>query len=490
MISSSLYSFSNRPPVESLGLHDGDLSFHVRTRQSEQVNEETLVPSLGASRDVMICAPQDDGIFKSASDRSLEDTLRALGVGCDDELNDVAATARLSELEISELVERGYQVYDNSPRIMWQGSTLHGLAPTPEKLSPTRIPAKPSGQDVTEWMNLDGLRQAGLTGRGQIVAVLDSGFHYPGFTLKGWKDMVESSSSPIDQVGHGTHVVSDVLKVAPEADIVAVKVMAGDGRGRPSDIVRGLQWVTQQKLQGLLDVDVINLSLGDTPDGYPDVDHPVNRAVEAATLAGITVVAAAGNSGPGRRSLGTPADSPYAITVGGTGDGRTVSEFSSRGPTEDGLSKPDVVAPAEGLAGWSVPGSAMERTALAAARLRDLAPQDLKNALVAHADLRRDLQVTDKEMDMPPDEMAEHLKTTLSSTRMTPEGLLVAPGTSFAAPLVSGVLACLEQARDISPQESQQLLRTTATALPDATAADQGAGLVNAGLAYLQLVSA
>lgn len=67
---------------------------------------------------------------------------------------------------------------------------------------------------------------------------------------------------------------------------------------------------------------------------------------------------------------------------------------------------------------------------------------------------------------------------------------MAAPGTSFAAPLVAGVLATLEQARDITPEQSMALLRRTASEIPGYKASEQGAGFVDAKRALDNLATA
>ena len=329
-----------------------------------------------------------------------------------------------------------------------------------------------------EWLKADQVQAAGRTGKGQTVAVLDSGFQHPEFELAGWVDVVNNSPTPVDRVGHGTHVAHDVLQAAPEADIVAVKVMGDDGSGRPSDIIAGIKYVMDQNAAGA-DIDIINMSLGGPPDGYPDELHPINRAVKAATEAGITVVAAAGNSGPGANTIGSPAESAQAIAVAATFDPNTVSDFSSRGPTEGGLIKPDVMAPGEYISAWSVPGSEMEQTAQAVDMLRKMPAPVLKQLLQQNPELAAGLGLPPEVIDLPADQLEKLIKPNLPPTYIPQPGLVAAPGTSFAAPLVSGVLATLEQEHDITPEESMALLRGTADNMGE-PATVQGKGFVDA----------
>lgn len=449
--------------------------------EPQEIFQSTPEKPKNGNQDVLILGPSDD-IFQS--DFDLSDNLESKGVKVQEDLDKFGVTAQLSQEEIAKLKEDGYRVYDNSPRQLWPGI-------------PRATSAQVEGSDFSMpkvepvgWLQADDVHAAGRTGAGQTVAVLDSGFDHPQFQLKAWKDVVADSPVPTDMVGHGTHVAYDVLQTAPEADIVAVKVMGDDGSGRPSDIIRGIRWAVEQKTSGNIDIDVINMSLGGPPDGFPDILDPINRAVSVAHANGITVVAAAGNSGPDGHTVGSPAESPVAIAVGAALNPTTVSDFSSRGPTDDGLVKPDVVAPGEYISGWSVAGSEMEQTARAVETLRAMSGEQLKELLANRPELIFGLGLPEDILDKSPEEVAKLVKPGLPPTYIPEEGLVAAPGTSFAAPLVAGVLATLEQERDISPEESMDLLRGTADNMGDFVGNEQGAGFVDAKEALEKLRSA
>lgn len=470
----------NGPSEEATTLEAPALENPFKTASFAGFDAASL--SFDDSQDVLIMAPEQS-LFKSSDSPDVAENLTSMGMEVGEELESVGATARLSPESIAKLKEEGYRVFDNSPRPLWNG--LPKVAQAPAKTGDYSMPkVNPTG-----WLGSDQLNASGLTGKGQTVAVLDSGFHHPEFQLKGWVDVVNGSETPVDKVGHGTHVAHDVLKAAPDADIVAVKVMGDNGNGRPSDIVKGLLWVVEQKTKGNLDVDVVNMSLGGAPDGYPDAQHPINRAVELATQAGITVVAAAGNSGPGRNTIGAPAESAHAIAVGSVRNPEQLSEFSSRGPTEDGLVKPDVLAPGEFIASWSVPGSEMEQTARAVETLRNLPADKLKLILENNPQLREGLGLPDEIVNLPAEQIETIIKPNLPPTYIPGPGLVAAPGTSFAAPLVSGVLASLEQGRDITPAQSMSLLRETARPLANLKPIEQGAGFVDARAAQQKLAA-
>ncbi|XVS66307.1 S8 family serine peptidase [Actinosynnema sp. CA-299493] len=187
--------------------------------------------------------------------------------------------------------------------------------------------------------------QAGYTGKGVKVAVLDSGVDQAHPDLAG-REVLEHNFTEdpdnSDLVGHGTHVAATVASaggryrgVAPEAQILDGKVCSLNCA--ESWIVDGMRWAAEQG------ADVINMSLGgrDTPD----VD-PLEQAIETLTAqTGTLFVVAAGNSGaPG--TLSSPASADAALAVGAVERDDGIADFSSRGPrVGDGAPRPDITAP-------------------------------------------------------------------------------------------------------------------------------------------------
>ncbi|MFZ5968291.1 MAG: S8 family peptidase [Bacillota bacterium] len=211
----------------------------------------------------------------------------------------------------------------------------------------------------------DLVNEAGYGGKGIGVAVIDTGVHphddltKPTNRIVAFKDFVNERTKPYDDDGHGTHVagiiagsgyVNERYKgIAPEASIIGIKALDETGSGSTSDIVAGIQWAVDNKEK--YNIKVISMSLGSAVDEQ-DRNDPLARAVDGAVRSGLTVVVSAGNSGPSSRTITSPGTSPSAITVGAADDNRTstveddsIADFSSRGPTFEGLSKPDVVAP-------------------------------------------------------------------------------------------------------------------------------------------------
>ncbi|MEG6566837.1 S8 family peptidase [Thermoanaerobacterium saccharolyticum] len=204
----------------------------------------------------------------------------------------------------------------------------------------------------------------GYTGKGVTIAFLDTGIYpHPDFTkpknrIIAFHDIVNGKKSPYDDNGHGTHVAGDAASsgylsdgkykgVAPEANIVSVKVLDSRGSGSTSDILTGMQWILDNKDK--YNIRIVSLSIGETPSLPPFLD-PLVKGVDRLWRSGLVVVVAAGNSGPSMNSVTSPGNSMNVITVGAVDDKRTVdtsddeiANFSGRGSAF--LPKPDVVAP-------------------------------------------------------------------------------------------------------------------------------------------------
>ncbi|WP_433166123.1 S8 family serine peptidase [Kribbella sp. CA-247076] len=193
--------------------------------------------------------------------------------------------------------------------------------------------------------------EAGYTGKGVSVAVLDTGIDksHPDLAsqVAGAKNFTEESAE--DLVGHGTHVASTIAGtaaassgkykgVAPDAKLYDGKVCEQGGCPE-SAILGGMEWAANE-----VKAKVVNLSLGGTDT--PEVD-PLEEAVNRLTAqTGTLFVIAAGNDGPGESTVGSPGSADSALTVGAVDKQDHLAEFSSRGPrVGDGAVKPDVTAP-------------------------------------------------------------------------------------------------------------------------------------------------
>lgn len=199
--------------------------------------------------------------------------------------------------------------------------------------------------------------QAGLTGKGVKVAVLDTGIDatHPDLSdaVLEAQDFTGSESGTQDVFGHGTHVASIVTGsgaasdgkykgVAPDAGLLVGKVLGDDGWGFDSQIIAGMQWAAAEGAR------VVNMSLG-KPDS-PGVD-PIEDAVDTLTAqTGALFVVAAGNQPDCQGGVESPGSADAALAVGAVDGQDQMADFSCAGPRAgDGAVKPDITAPGVGI---------------------------------------------------------------------------------------------------------------------------------------------
>lgn len=257
----------------------------------------------------------------------------------------------------------------------------------------------------------------------------------------------------------GANKLIPLSGIAPKAQLYIVKVFDHTGLGiSESLVIQGIEHIIDKKVVDGLDIDVVNMSLGGATlfDGRDLLD----RAADAATAAGVTMVLAAGNDGPAPMTVASAGSANTVVTVGaavnpvhirvfrdnqlvptggtlGIGaqlhrDETQIVSFSSRGPTSDCRGKPDLVAAGTTLLAAFAQGS---NTALA-----------------------------------------------------------LASGTSFSTPGVAGVIALLNSFAEknglaTSPFDYKQAVTTSANPIPGWAVEDQGAGFVDAAGALSALTS-
>lgn len=211
-----------------------------------------------------------------------------------------------------------------------------------------------------------------LTGVGKTIAILDTGVDYTHADLGGCLgtnckviggyDYINNDNDPMDDHGHGTHVAATAAGnglykgVAPDAKIMAYKVLASYGTGLTTGIIKAIQAATDPNKDGNPSdhVDVISMSLG----AYGNPDDDLSLAVDNASAVGVVSTAAAGNSGPSASTILSPGTARSAITVAaackstqvGTNSycSQPIASFSSRGPliwNSVNIQKPDISAP-------------------------------------------------------------------------------------------------------------------------------------------------
>jgi serine protease AprX len=228
------------------------------------------------------------------------------------------------------------------------------------------------------------------TGAGVTVAVIDTGVagELPDFRISdadpASRVIATAVTNPdattaTDLYGHGTHVAGLVagnskalpaddplnnryIGTAPDASLVAIKASDDHGNSSLIDVIAGVQFAVDHRDD--YGIRVINLSMSSAVAQSYRTD-PLDAAVEAAWFKGIVVVAAAGNRGTAADAVSyAPANDPYVITVGGVDDhgskdtlDDTLAGWSSRGVTQDGFAKPDLVAPGAHIVAPLAPGS-------------------------------------------------------------------------------------------------------------------------------------
>lgn len=216
-------------------------------------------------------------------------------------------------------------------------------------------------RSAPELLGASALWQAGYTGKGIRVAVLDTGIdvHHEDFRLIKSRSDWTSESVFKDVHGHGTYVSgviastdSRCMGVAPDAEIHMLRVFAKDQSSFTSWFLNAFNHAIR------LGVHILNLSIG----GPDYMDEPFVHKVNELSASGVTMVSAIGNDGPMYGTLNNPADQPDVIGVGGLSRSGQLATFSSRGmsawevPSGYGRSKPDVIAPAQDIAGPRISG--------------------------------------------------------------------------------------------------------------------------------------
>src|SRR5205085_3781028 len=278
-----------------------------------------------------------------------------------------------------------------------------------------------------------------LDGTGIGIAVLDSGIDITHKAFLGNDDRLRivvnkdftGEGRTDDPYGHGTHVATIAagngrisnaryIGIAPNANLLNLRVLNSQGAGSVSSVLAALDWLMTNRTA--YNVRVVNMSLGmPAVDSY--LNDPVCKAVRRLVDAGVVVVAAAGNNGKdsaGHKIYGaihSPGDEPSALTVGASNtfgtDSRaddTVTTYSSRGPTRGSWTAANGVKHFDNLI----------KPALAAPGNKIIAAEAVDNLLVTqHPSLDAGVSGTDTRREMFPN------------------------GTSMAAPVITGASAML-----------------------------------------------
>lgn len=208
-----------------------------------------------------------------------------------------------------------------------------------------------------DFMNISALTEGKYYGEGQTICFIDTGIHphfdfiFPKSKIVKFVDLINKNSSPYDDNGHGTFVCGvacgngvfnkQSCGFAHSANMIVIKALGKNGDSNSNVILDAMQWIYEN--HKVYNISVVCMSFG--ADENENI-NPMSNGAEALWKAGITIVAAAGNSGPKDKTIKSPGNNPYIITVGALDISKNqVADFSSRGPTIYGH-KPDLLAPA------------------------------------------------------------------------------------------------------------------------------------------------
>jgi serine protease AprX len=278
------------------------------------------------------------------------------------------------------------------------------------------------------------------------IAIVDSGIDTSrtgdfGKRILGTVDFTSSNGK--DENGHGTMVAgiatgasSQYPGASPTSGIYSLRVVRADGSAYTGDVINAADWIYTHAFSN--NIRVANFSLRNSFPNYAGYD-PLDAAVRRLWLSGTVVVASAGNSGSGRM-LYAPANDPFVITVGASDIADTVSRqddgnapWTSYGSTAEGFAKPELGAPGR----WMI--APVPSTSTLASTFAD---------------------------------------------RIVSPGYMWMSGTSFAAPVVSGIAAqILARHPGFTPDQVKGALMLTAKTAPLAAPLSLGLGEVDAAAA-------
>lgn len=353
-----------------------------------------------------------------------------------------------------------------------------------------------------------------FTGKGVTICFIDSGF-YPHPDLVATKnrvkkivDMTESSQispsvgGPID-IGiegacwHGTmtsvvcagdgFLSKGLYKgIASEAELVLLKVQDHRGKIPNANIVKALQWILDHYEE--FNIRIVNISLGGDED-VPYKESEIDKLAEQLIEKGIVVVAAAGNDI--HVGVKPPANSLNVIAVGGVDDNNMLETtacklyHSSFGKTIDSLVKPELMAHAIWISAPILPGTTAQKEAEALYHLTGVSDEGLiaeLSSLSSVIDLDESI-LSSEDFSLIRNNILQRIR---NCKYISPHYMHV-DGTSFAAPIVSSVIAqLLEINPALSPSEVRQILLSTAKRIDGEEPVRQGFGVIQPRKAVLK----
>lgn len=341
----------------------------------------------------------------------------------------------------------------------------------------------------------------GFTGKGVTICFIDSGF-YPHPDLVATKkrikiivDIAEASeASPSDKdleaAWHGTmttvvcagdgYLSKGLYKgIASDAELVLLKVQDKRGKITTVNLVKALTWVLQNHEEYNIRIVNISLAADEAIASYKESD--VDQLAEKLVEQGIVVVAAVGNDI--NAAIRPPANSLSVVAVGGVDDGNllegtsTTLYHSSYGKTIDELTKPDLIAHAIWIAAPVLPGTPEDREAGSLYQLVKKDDGELLEGLQKFAgDVRLDSETyesTDARF------VRQKLLQRIRHAKYICPHYMHVDGTSFAAPIVSSVVAqLLETDPGLTSSEVRKIIFSTASRVKELPPERQGFGTI------------
>ncbi|MBL7744660.1 MAG: S8 family serine peptidase [Chitinophagaceae bacterium] len=353
------------------------------------------------------------------------------------------------------------------------------------------------------------------TGKGITICFIDGGFYpHPDITthrnrIKAIIDVTKTMDATNDhsitdchpelvEGWHGTmtsvvcagdgYLSNGLYKgIAGDAELVLIKVQNDAGRITTENIVKALQWVLRHHEE--YDIRIVNMSLGDD-EAVSYKQSEVDRLAEKLIEKGVIIVAAAGNDE--NSMVKPPANSPRVITVGGIDDQNSLEKeiglyHSTFGKTIDGLMKPELVAHAIWIAAPILPETKEKKEAEVLHYLLTVSPAELPLAV------KQNIAFTGLPMSVLAGDDATFIRDTIlqrirSRKYISPHYMHV-DGTSFAAPVVSAVIAQLLEADPrLTPAATREILFRTARRIENYPAIRQGFGVIHPRKAILHVL--
>ncbi len=342
-----------------------------------------------------------------------------------------------------------------------------------------------------------------FTGKNVTIAFLDSGF-FPhkdltepsnrilayqnmnasdGEVASLWKPDVASWHGMMTSVvaaGNGNLSNGFYRGIAPEANVVLVK-LARTGRITEQNIQDGLEWILANREK--FNIKIVNISAGgDFEHSY--LHDSLSQTVEDCVSMGLTIICAVGNAGylP-NHPVFPPASAPSAISVGGLDDNNSINRAkrgmyrSSYGPTLDGLQKPEIIAPSIWVPAPILPDTPTAQQAALLDALDKANDAELHKIIEANPNLEPEL---DAALDRPVHVLRQIVALKRRDENVITRHYKYVDGTSFAAPIVSSVVAqMLEANPNLTPQNIKRILISSAERLPHYEVDRQGWGVVD-----------